>query len=144
MRYYGFRASELLDEKRPNFNTFLDPKCDWAVRHLELFPVEINRADYYELLRVPGIGVKSARRICQARRCKSLDFQDLKKIGVVLKRALYFITCRGRMMYPIRWNEDDITANLLDAGERLPASVREGSVTYRQISLFDDYHITSY
>lgn len=144
MRYYGFRASELLDEKRPNFNTFLDPKCDWAVRHLELFPVEINRADYYELLRVPGIGVKSARRICQVRRCKSLDFQDLKKIGVVLKRALYFITCRGRMMYPIRWNEDDITANLLDAGERLPASVREGSVTYRQISLFDDYHITSY
>ena len=79
LRYYGFEAKELLSEQQPNFNEFLDPKCDWALRHPEQFPVEINRADYYTLLRVPGIGVKSARRIVQARRTGRLDFADLKK-----------------------------------------------------------------
>ena len=98
MRFYQFRAEELLNEHRPNFNILLDPKCDWALQHLEQFPVEINRADYHMLLRVPGIGVNSARRICGARRTAVLTFEDLKKIGVVLKRALYFITCSGRMM----------------------------------------------
>src|SRR5699024_4942622 len=98
MRYYGFAASELLDEARPNFNLFLDPKCDWALRHLEQFPVEINRAPYETLLRVPGVGVKSAVRIVAARRRSALRFEDLKRIGVVLKRAAYFITCSGRMM----------------------------------------------
>ncbi len=73
LRFYGFTASDLLDEKRPNFNTVLDPKCDWAVRHLENFPVEIDRADYYTLLKVPGIGVQSARRICKARRFPRLS-----------------------------------------------------------------------
>lgn len=96
-----FSAGELLSEDRPDFNIFLDPKCDWALRHLEAFPVEINRADYNTLLRVPGIGVKSANRIVKARRHSRLDFSDLKKIGVVLKRAAYFITCSGRMMYSI-------------------------------------------
>lgn len=101
LRFYGFSAGELLSEDRPDFNIFLDPKCDWALRHLEAFPVEINRADYNTLLRVPGIGVKSANRIVKARRHSRLDFSDLKKIGVVLKRAAYFITCSGRMMYSI-------------------------------------------
>lgn len=101
LRFYGFSAGELLSEDRPDFNIFLDPKCDWALRHLEAFPVEINRADYNTLLRVPGIGVKSANRIVKARRHSRLDFSDLKKIGVVLKRATYFITCSGRMMYSI-------------------------------------------
>ncbi len=142
LRFYGFKAAELLDEKRPNFNTVLDPKCDWAVRHLETFPVEVNRADYYTLLRVPGIGVHSARRICQARRSASLGFNDLKKLGVVLKRALYFITCGGRMLYPVRWNEDFITRNLVYAGERLPANVRDSGLSYRQLSLFDDFNMT--
>ena len=82
MRFYGFRAGELLSEERPNFNVFLDPKCDWALRHLELFPVEVNRADYYTLLRVPGMGVKSAQRIVAARKSGPLDFDALKKIGV--------------------------------------------------------------
>ena len=143
LRFYGFKAAELLDTQRPNFNTLLDPKCDWAVRHLETFPVEINRADYYTLLRVPGIGVNSAQRICKARKFGNLDFNDLKKIGVVLKRALYFITCSGRMMYPIRWNEDYITRNLVDVGERLPAEVRSAGMTYKQLSLFDDFHVTA-
>ena len=84
---------------------------DWALRHLELFPVEVNRADYGTLLRVPGLGVKSARRILAARRSGSLDFPDLKKMGVVLKRAMYFLTCQGRMMAPIRMNENFITSS---------------------------------
>lgn len=136
LRFYGFRAEELLDEKRPYFNVLLDPKEDWAVRHLEQFPVEINRAPMERLLRVPGIGVNSARRIVAARRTTNLTFNDLKKIGVVLKRALYFITCNGRMMYPVKLDEDYIVRNLTDPKDR----VRFGSdgMSYRQISLFDD------
>ena len=136
LRFYGFRAEELLDENRPFFNVMLDPKEDWAVRHLEQFPVEINKAPYEKLLRVPGIGVKSAQRIVAARRKANLNFGDLKKIGVVLKRAVYFITCCGRMMYPVKLDEDYIVRNLTDAQER----IRFGSdgMSYRQMSLFDD------
>ncbi len=136
LRFYGFEAGELLDEKRPNFNILLDPKADWALRHLELFPVEINRADYQTILRVPGIGVKSAQRIVRARRNGNLRFEDLKKIGVTLKRALYFITCSGKMMYPTKIEADYITRNLISGKEKLPFD-RDG-MTYRQLSLFDD------
>lgn len=136
LRFYGFEAKELLSDKRPNFNVFLDPKADWALQHLELFPVEINRASYELLLRIPGIGVKSARRIVGARKNGMLTFQHLKKIGVVLKRALYFITCNGKMMYPTKIEEDYITRNLLNVKERLPFD--PSGVTYRQLSLFDD------
>lgn len=134
LRFYGFQASELLNEKHPNFNLFLDPKCDWAISHLEQFPVEINSADYYMLLRVPGIGEKSAQRIVGARRTHSLDFEDLKKIGVVLKRALYFITCNGRMMYATKLEEDYIVRNILEPGELYRNTA---GITYRQLSLFD-------
>lgn len=136
LRFYGFEANELLSESKPNFNVLLDPKADWALRHLELFPVEINRADYQLILRVPGIGVKSAQRIVQARKNGSLNFDDLKKIGVTLKRALYFITCCGKMMYNTKIEEDYITRNLVSTKERLPFD-RDG-MTYRQLSLFDD------
>lgn len=136
MRFYQFRAEELLNEKRPNFNILLDPKCDWALQHLEQFPVEINRADYHTLLRVPGIGVNSARRICGARRTARLGFEDLKKMGVVLKRALYFITCSGKMMYPTKLEEDYITRNLLSIHEKLPFDL--SGITYKQLSLLDD------
>lgn len=136
LRFYHFEAGELLDEEHPNFNLFLDPKCNWALKHLEQFPVEVNRADYRMLLRVPGIGVKSAQRIVKARQMGNLKFDDLKKMGVVLKRALYFITCSGRMMYRTRLDEDYITRNLLNTKEKLPDSVF--GMTYRQLSLFDD------
>lgn len=96
LRFYGYNADELLDDKKPNFDLELDPKCDWALRNIHMFPVEINKAEYYQLLRVPGIGVKSARRIITARRINSLDYEDLKKLGIVLKRARYFITCKGK------------------------------------------------
>ncbi len=136
LRFYQFKAEELLTEKRPNFNVLLDPKCDWALQHLEQFPVEINRADYHTLLRVPGIGVKSAQRICGARRTGNLRFEDLKKIGVVLKRALYFITCNGKMMYHTKMEEDYITRNLLALPEKLP--FQKDTMTYKQLTLFDD------
>lgn len=141
LRFYGFEAKELLSETHPNFNVFLDPKADWALQHLELFPMEINRASYEMLLRVPGIGVKSAQRIVRARRNGNLEFEHLKKIGVVLKRALYFITCNGKMMYPTKIEEDYITRNLLNIKEKLPFDA--DGVTYRQISLFDDIKFQS-
>lgn len=140
LRFYHFKAEELLDETNPNFNVFLDPKCCWALKHLEQFPVEVNRADYRMLLRVPGIGYKSASRIVKARRMGTLKYEDLKKMGVVLKRALYFITCSGKMMYPVKLDEDYITRNLLNTKERLPEEI--GGITYRQLSLFDDMNMT--
>ena len=131
LRYYHFEAGELLDEENPNFNAYLDPKCFWALRHLEEFPIEINYAAYDMLLRVPGIGYKSASRIVKARRMGMLDFEDLKKMGVVLKRALYFITCKGKMMYPIRMDEDYITRNLLNTKEKLPEGA--DGMSFRQL-----------
>lgn len=141
MRYYGFRASELLSEKHPNFNVFLDPKCDWALQNLGEFPVEINRAPYETLLRVPGIGVKSAMRIVAARKQTALRFEDLKKMGVVLKRAVYFITCSGRMMYPVQIHEDAIAAQLVSEEKRKQWQLSQSGL-YRQMSLFDDFHMT--
>ena len=134
LRYYDFKVDELLTKDRPDFNIYLDPKCDWALRHLEYFPVEINRADYHTLLRVPGIGAKSASRIVKARRMNKLDFSDLKKIGVVLKRALYFITCSGRMMYPTKLDEDYICRSLIADRTQIPREIREAG--YQQLSLF--------
>ncbi|NLJ97396.1 MAG: putative DNA modification/repair radical SAM protein [Clostridiales bacterium] len=137
IRFYGFKTRELLDEKNPNFNIIMDPKCNWALRHLELFPVEVNKADYYTLLRVPGIGVTGARRIIAARKSAVLDFKDLKALRIVLRRAVYFITFRGRMMYPIKVDEDFITRELLSTKEKLPYGIEE-DITFKQLSLFDD------
>ena len=133
LRYYGFEAQELLSEKQPNFNEFLDPKCDWAVRHPEQFPVEVNQADYYTLLRVPGIGVRSARRIVAARRSARLQFSDLKRLGVVLKRAVFFITCSGSYYTSAPMSEGFILQNLL-MGEKPVLSQTD---VYQQLSLFD-------
>lgn len=138
LRFYGFQAKELLTEKRPFFNTYLDPKCDWALGHLEQFPVEITRADYQTLLRVPGIGPKSARRILQARRTGSISFSSLKTMGVVLKRAIYFITCHGKSAYPfMKIDEDYITRNLL-ADEPDVMKGYGSHVTYKQLT-FEDF-----
>jgi len=133
LRFYGFTADELLSQEHPNFNAVLDPKCDWALRNLQLFPVEANRDRYEMLLRVPGIGVKSAKRIITARRVGSLDFDDLKKLGVVLKRAQYFITCKGKYYQRAEMKDTFIRANLIADGLKLPGAFDEG---YRQLSLF--------
>lgn len=137
LRFYGFQTMELLNEKNPNFNVLLDPKCDWALRNLEIFPVEVNKADYYTLLRVPGIGTNSAQRIIMARKSAVLDFKDLKRMGIVLKRAIYFITCNGRTMYPIKIEENFITRQLISLKDQIPIGI-DKDITYQQLSLFDD------
>ena len=132
LRFYGFQASELLDEAHPDFNPQLDPKCSWAVAHLEQFPVEIMRADYETLLRVPGIGPTSAKRIVSARRTAHLRFEDLKKLGVVVKRAQYFLLCDGHAAPGLRFSPATIVQQL-EALERglLPSG------DMQQLSLFD-------
>ncbi len=135
MRFYEFKAEEILDKNHKNFNVFLDPKCDWAIRNIEMFPVEINTADYHNLLRVPGIGVKSAKRIVAARRFGSLTFENLKKIGVVLKRAVYFITCSGQLYGSVKIDSEYILRQLL--GDADVRRLNEPQVNYRQLSLFD-------
>lgn len=132
LRFYGFRASELLDEAHPDFNPRLDPKCSWAVAHLEQFPVEIMRAEYETLLRVPGIGPTSAKRILSARRTTHLRLEDLKKLGVVVKRAQYFVLCDGHAALGLRFSPSTIVQQL-EAVER--GSLPEGEM--QQLSLFD-------
>lgn len=112
LRHYHFTSSEILDDAHPHLDEELDPKSGWALRNPQYFPVEVNAADYETLLRVPGLGVRSARRIMAARRVHSLDFDDLKKIGVVLKRARYFITCRGRYYARSGMGVDEIRENI--------------------------------
>ncbi len=145
LRFYGFGADELLSEKNPNFHEQIDPKCFWAVKHLEFFPVEINKADYYTLLRVPGIGTTSAKRIMTARKHGTLDFFDLKKMGVVLKRAQYFVTCRGRMLYGTPIEEQYITRHLIYNEPKGQLLLPDGSQgNWQQMSLFDTtmpYHL---
>lgn len=121
LRFYGFTAEEILDEEAPNFDPLLDPKCDWAVRHMEQFPVEVNTAPYEMLLRVPGIGVKSAQRIRAARRWTKLDGDGLKKLGVVWKRARFFLTCQGKSLSPLSTDNPAVIAGVL----------REGSAFHR-------------
>lgn len=108
LRFYGFKASEIIDPLKPMLHTEVDPKCSWAINHMDIFPVEINKADMEMILRVPGIGVTSAKRIIQARRHSVLDFDALKRIGVVLKRARYFITANGKTMGRIPDNQEEL------------------------------------
>ena len=137
LRFYGFQAGELLSEEKPNFNELVDPKCDWALRHLEQFPVEVQTASYTMLLRVPGIGPKSAGRITYARRYGRLDFVSLKKMGVVLKRAQYFITCGGRQMYHTPIEEGYITRQLTGVDQKDIWKAEHANESFTQMSLAD-------
>ena len=132
LRFYGFRAEELLDEQHPDFNPRIDPKCFWAICHPEQFPVEIMRAEYETLLRVPGIGPVSARRIVSVRRVSHLRYEDLSRLGVVLKRAQFFITCGGRMRSGLRFSAGTLLRQL-EAVERGQLPQAEA----QQLSLFD-------
>ena len=132
LRFYKFRAEELLDESNPSFDTRVDPKCSWALAHLDFFPVEVNTADYETLLRIPGIGIVSAKRILKARRVSNLHIDDLKKLGVVMKRAQYFLTASGKMAEGLRFSPDSLLRNLI-AAER-PLLPQEQP---KQLSLFD-------
>ena len=131
LRFYGFRAEELLDDGHPDFNPLVDPKCSWALNHLDFFPVEVNTADYETLLRIPGVGVVSARRILSSRRVRRLRVEDLKRLGVVMKRAQYFLTASGKMAEGLHFTPDSLLRGLI-AAERssLPQPEME------QLSLF--------
>lgn len=131
LRFYGFSADELLDAQNPNFDTKLDPKANWALNNIVNFPVEVNRADYELLLRVPGIGVRSARKIIMARKVKSLNYEDLKKLGVVLKRARFFITCKGKYFSEVGMDRLLIRQNLTGDFKR-----DEKVSQWEQLSLF--------
>ena len=132
LRFYGFRAEELLDRAHPDFDPRVDPKCSWALRHPEFFPVEVNTADYETLLRVPGVGVTSAQRILNARRVGRLRPEQLRRLGVVMKRAQYFLTASGRMAEGLRFSQDSLLRQLIAVEQPLlpqPEMV--------QLSLFD-------
>ena len=134
LRFYGFEADEILSEENPDFNPYIDPKCNWAINHMEYFPVDVNRAERETLLRVPGIGVKSAYRIIKARKLCSLDFDDLKKLGVVMKRASYFITCKGKSLSRGTLDGKAILAGLMsDRAQKSFERAGDG-----QLSLFDE------
>ena len=135
LRFYGFTAEEILDEAHPSFNPLLDPKCNWAVNHPERFPVEVNRAAYEELLRVPGIGVTGARRILAARRSATLDFAALGSLGVVLRRAQYFVTCGGKAAQGMRFTPEAAMRSLISV-DRAPEERPE------QLSFFSGSSLT--
>ena len=118
LRFYGFSVGEIVDEKEPFLDSDFDPKLVWAFRNLHLFPIDVNRADYEMLIRVPGIGLKSAKRILKARKLKALDLDDLKKLGAVAKRAQYFLTSNGRFLGDIKPDIEPIKTSLLKESKR--------------------------
>ena len=114
LRFYNYKVDDLLSSDNPNFNILLDPKADWALRHLNEYPKEINEASYYELLKIPGIGPKNARKIISNRKYYKLEFNDLKKMNISIKRAKYFITCNGKYFTDTNiFNKKIIEANLV-------------------------------
>ena len=118
LRFYNFKAEEILDEKNPFIDPLLDPKANWAVQNWHLFPMEINRAPYKDLIRIPGIGVTSAKRIVMARRHNVIKYEHLKKLGVVIKRAKYFITVNGEFM-GFRKESPELIRNALIEKEKM-------------------------
>ena len=134
LRFYGFKVEELLNNDNPNFNILLDPKCNWALNHLDEFPKEINTCSYEELLKIPGIGVTSAKRIISSRKYFKLNFSDLKQMGIILKRAIYFITCNGKYHLDTKYfKKDFIQANLI-----LEDKSNKEHNNYIQLTLFSE------
>ena len=127
LRFYNFKAEEILDEKNPFIDPLLDPKANWAVQNWHLFPMEINRASYKDLIRIPGIGVTSAKRIVMVRRHNVIKYEHLKKLGVVIKRAKYFITVNGEFM-GFRKESPELIRNAL---------IEKEKVEMQQLKLFN-------
>jgi putative DNA modification/repair radical SAM protein len=138
LRFYQFDASELLSVKFPNLDLRLDPKCSWAIRHFNRFPVEINRADYETLLRVPGVGILSAKRILAARRYKALSYDNAIKLGIVMKRAVFFLTFNGKYHADASMRIEDIFFSLTDQRGRMLCS---SNMNHTQIKMEDLYGI---
>lgn len=139
LRFYGYQADELLSEENPYFNAQIDPKCDWAIRHLDQFPVEINTASYDMLLRVPGIGPTGVKRIMSARRYSYVNFDMLKKMRIVLKRAQYFITCNGKMLNKIPIEQQFITRCIANDEQKDNLLITQPKEDYHQMNLFTDF-----
>lgn len=132
LRYYNFKVKDILDINNPNFNLMLDPKVEWALRHIDEFPKEINKCSYYELLKIPGIGVTTAKRIISSRKHFKLTFNDLKNMNVVLKRAKYFITCDGKYFIDTKlFRREFIESNLV-------LEDNHNNKNILQISMFDE------
>lgn len=139
MRFYKFDAAELIDEGQPFLATDIDPKANWAINHLDRFPIEVNTAPYEELLRVPGIGVRGAKAIVGARRVTALGEAELRKLGVAYKRARFFITCRGRYQgHGTRFDKESLHAQLAAPIQAGSHGRRSGKVLAGQMSLFND------
>lgn len=134
LRFYGFKAKELLKNENDNFDLNFDPKTSWALSNIDNFPVEINKASYDTLLRIPGIGLRSARRILITRKVHSLTFEDLKKLGIV-QRAKYFITCKGKYYGDVSFDEEKIRTRLLYMDK--PKLDNENT---EQLNFFDDIY----
>ena len=136
LRFYGFSAKELLNDENPNFDTDFDPKTNWALNNIGKFPIEINTASYNTLLRIPGLGVRSAKRILEARKVHALSFDEVKKLGVVMKRARYFITCKGKYYGEVDIDSNNIRTRLIS--KPIIETLKDTSQSFEQLSLFSN------
>ena len=136
LRFYGFSSEELFHGTEGRLHPYLDPKCHWALRHKDMFPLEVNRAPYELLLRVPGVGVKSAWRITRARRAAALTWDALAKIGIVTKRARHFLVAKGKRYYDAPAAKEELLLDLMSPRER--ALFRTETASVRQLSLFGE------
>ena len=134
LRFYGFRANELLDDLNPNFDINFDPKTSWALRHLDFFPIEINTAPFEMLIRVPGIGIQGAKKILSARRLSKLTFEDLKKLRIVLKRAQYFVLCDGKYNGSVAYDDQ-----LIHQALKPSLDFNHIDQNFSQLTLFDTF-----
>lgn len=143
LRFYGFQADELLSKENPFFDNRIDPKCDWAIRHLGDFPVEVNTASYDKLIRVPGIGPTGVKKIMSARRYGHVNFEMLKRMGIVLKRAQYFITCNGKMLYKIPLEQQFILGCLADNQRQEAIQITRDNEQFEQLNLFSNFNLSA-
>ncbi|NRT30584.1 putative DNA-binding helix-hairpin-helix protein [Clostridium beijerinckii] len=143
LRYYGFKANELLKNDDDNFDLNFDPKTHWALSNLNEFPVEINKVSYEKLLRIPGIGVTSAKKILKIRRVHNLTFDDLRNLRVVLKRAKYFITCNGKYHGDVLFDTIKIKNKLLEHDISKSGSVNPNQISFFDNTSFDDVKLPS-
>ena len=133
LRFYKFKINDLIDEKNPNLNLLLDPKITWALRNLERFPKEINTCSFDELLRIPGVGVKGAKKIYSSRKYFKITFKDLKNMNIVLKRAKYFILCNGKYYTSESMFKKEIIEKCL-----ILEDLKEKRQNIKQLCLFND------
>lgn len=143
LRYYGFDSDELFTPDKPFLDYQIDPKCNWAIRHLDEFPVEINTARADVLLRVPGIGPNGVKKILNARRYGSINFEMLKKMRIVLKRAQYFITCNGKMLGRPLIDSQYIFRQLTDVDREEVAMIEGQNTSFKQMNLFSDFKLAA-